>query len=328
MQKDLNNVNIAVTGATGFIGRHLVEELLREGASIEVVTRDHANIPVEWKDRVDVLEADISKNIPKLNSMTKIVFHLAGEINNPKLFSHTNETGTRNMVKALEGIEIERFVHLSSVGVMGRDKEGTFDERDQCFVKNSYERSKLAAEEIVLNAGRDQKVPVSILRPSIVYGPGKKKSDSFLSLIRSVKKKQFRYIGSDESIYNIVYVGDVVEALVYLSCVDKNKGSEIFILNDPVMWKEFIFQTQSLLRSRYKVNTVSGSIAFCLAAGCDIINIFGKKLPFSTTRYKALTSKTVFSAEKINKELGFNLPFGNNKGIAITLEEYKEKGLL
>ncbi len=319
----------AVTGATGFIGRFLIARLLQENASIQIVTRNPGWIPDEWHGRLSVIGADIARDRVRFRPQTDLVFHCAGEIRNPSNFIQTNVVGTRNILDACIRNNIKKFVYLSSVGVMGIKKTGVFDEKAPCSPRNGYERSKLEAEKIVLETGQKQGLSVAVLRPGIVYGPGKvPKRDSFLSLIRSIKNGYFRYIGSDKGIYNIVYVGEVIEALLHLAFNPTPEKKKIFIINDPMTWGDFVLQVNSILGLKHKVSTIPKVAALCLALGCELGSMFGMKLPFSMTRFKALTFKTIFSSERIKKELDFKFLFGNQKGLKKTIDYYRKKHFL
>ncbi len=321
-------VRVAVTGATGFIGRHLVERLIELKANVEILTRDPGRVPETWAGKVSIAEGDITAGKGLFTQDAQIVFHLAGEIKEPGNFWKTNVEGTRSILKECARRQITRFVHLSSVGVMGIDKAGEFDETSPCSPKNDYERSKLEAERLVLEAGRKDGLPIAILRPSTVYGPGKAGKDSFLSLIRSIKSGYFRYVGTDKGIYNIVYVEDVIEALLHMAISPTIEGGKSFIINDPMAWGDFVDHIQSLLHIGRKVSTIPTALAAPLALGCEAGKRLGIQVPFSISRYKALTSKTNFSSQRLKEELGFKFRFGNREGLKNTIYYYNQKHLL
>ena len=329
MPLQIKSNNIAVTGATGFIGRHLVERLLQEETQLQIITRDRRRVPSEWQGRSSVMEKDIAESAFQLSPGTGVVFHCAGETSDPRQFYKTNVEGTRNVLDACVGKGIKRFVYLSSVGVMGMEKPGTFDEISPCSPKNDYEQSKLEAEKLILETSQKEGLPVVILRPSIVYGPGKlSERDSFLSLIRSIKRGYFRYIGTKKSIYNIVYVGDIVEALLYLAISPVVEKKKIFIINDPMAWGDFVPYIQSLLHIERKTGTIPKMLAFLLALGGELGATVGIKMPFSITRFKALTSETIFSSERLRKETDFKFLYGNREGLKNTINRYRQNNLL
>jgi 2-alkyl-3-oxoalkanoate reductase len=319
---------IFVTGATGFIGQNCVSRLLDDYQAIIVLTRDLRKIPVNWKEKVSVLEGDLSDEGLTLPAGTRVVFHCAGETKDKSMFQETNVEGTRNIVKACLKHGKCRLVYLSSVGVTGADKDGSIDEAANCFPKNIYEKTKYEAEKIIQDAVKNSRLDAVILRPSIVYGPGiAKERDSFLALAQAIKKGRFCIFGKSPSYYNIVYVGDVVEALIYLANNDIKASGEVFIINDAILWRDFVREVFSALKMNNQVTEMPNYIGYIMALICEIGKKTGIRMPFSFSRYKALTCRTVFSAEKL-KQSGFEFKYGNKQGIGMTLQHYISQGLL
>ena len=320
---------VFVTGATGFIGQHLVNRLLEEGQGMWKLTRNPDKIPFQWKDKLAILRADLSDSGLSLPKETKVVFHCAGEIRDKVKLKSTNTEGARNIVRACLEHKGCKLVHLSSVGVMGAKRDMVVNEGRGCFPKNMYEKTKYEAEKIIQDAVRDLGLNAVILRPSIVYGPGITEGrDSFLALIRAIQKRRFCLIGKKPSYYNIIYVGDVVEALLFLASNPAAGEKKVFIINDVMKWGEFVNYVQSLLHVEHKIGTIPQALAFCLALGSELGHIFGVKPPFSISRFKALSSKTIFSSERIKSELNFKFLFGNAKGLRNTIDYYRQRQLL
>lgn len=320
---------ILVTGATGFVGTHLVNRIIKDKIdSVYVLTRDHSKIPEVWNKQLSVLTSDLSRCPLELPSDVRIVFHCGGEVRDRAKFQDTNVNGTFNVVRACIKASC-KLIYLSSVGVMGARKPGLVYETDKCFPEGMYERSKYDAEEIIKNAVISDGLRSFLLRPSIVYGPGIHKGrDSFLSLARAIRNGNFCTFGETSSFYNIVYVGDVVEALIHLSAFESKSSGEVFILNDPIEWRIFAQRAASILGVKQSNLSLPSSLGYILAYICDAVGLFGIKVPFSTNRYKALTCKTIFSSKKICNSIDFKFKYGNAEGIKITLENYRKQGLL
>ena len=325
----MKDPKIFVTGATGFIGRHLVNSLLERKQYLYILTRNPDRVPLRWKDRLSILKGDLSDTGFSLPDGTEIVFHCAGEIKDKSRFQETNVEGTRNIVNACLKHGRCKLVYLSSVGVMGADKDGLIGEGTNCSPKNIYEKTKYEAERIIQDAVRDSGLNAVILRPSIVYGPGIAKTrDSFLALIKAIKSKKFCLFGKKPSYYNIVYVGDVVEALIYLADTDIKVSGETFIINDVIPWEDFIKEVLSILKKNNAVMEIPGFIGYSLALLCEAANRVGVKTPFSLSRYRVLTCKTIFSSVKLSEQAGYRFRYGNKEGIKITLKHYLDQGLL
>lgn len=165
--------NILVTGASGFLGRQLVEELVRSGHSVRAATRSSPSFP----GAVNVtLIPDLSRPVdwrPFLEGID-IVIHLAGvahaDLKGADLptFDSVNWIATQNLALAARQSGIERFIFVSSVRAqVGPSATRVVDEEHELHPTDHYGRSKLAAESAVRAAG----VPFTILRPVAVYGP-------------------------------------------------------------------------------------------------------------------------------------------------------------
>lgn len=319
---------ITISGASGFIGRHLVEVLLAAGEDLQIITRNRNKLPTNWLERVRILEADLN-DYEKLNLIDgKFVFHLAGEIRKKNNFISTNVQGTENLLKICCKKNIEKFIHLSSVGVMGARQNGFVDEETICRPRNPYEKSKLTAELLVCDYSKNFSLPVAILRPSIVYGErDKSNKDNFLSLIKSIQSNRFCFIGRQKSWYNIIYVKDVIGALLLLS-LSECREQKIFIINQPLEWTEFVRLVQDSLKTSFKFRNIPTSIAWPAALLGQALKILGWPAPISLSRYHTLNCQTVYSSAKIEKEFNYNFQFGHDQGLAETIKHYQEKSLI
>ena len=164
---------VLVTGASGFIGRPLVDALLRAGYAVRAVTRRHVSFP----DSVEVVIIPDLKNpvdwTPILQGVD-IIVHLAGPAhskiseNSYFEFDQVNWLATQRLADATREVTIERFVYISSVRAqVGASAVQAVRESDEPCPTNRYGRSKLAAEQAIRASG----LPFTIFRPVVVYGP-------------------------------------------------------------------------------------------------------------------------------------------------------------
>jgi len=325
----MNRSPYIVTGATSFIGKHLVRRLLEEEKDpIILLTRNVSKIPQDWYPGVQAIEGDIREKGPlsRLPFEGSILFHLAGEIADQSLFDEINVAGTENLVSLSASAGIKHFIHLSSVGVIGHPGKGKIDETTPCYPLNEYERSKFKGEGILTEYFRRYHIPMTILRPSTVFGEGTK-SQSFLGWMRSIKNQTFRVIGK-KSYANYIYVGDVVEALVRVSKASRT-GKEIFILSDGKPMQEFVHSAAEIMKVKIPETSIPPWFALMVAGVLTpLANCFGKSFPLTVSRVRALTDQRAFSMEKIKKELGFQPRFGIVEGLRRTLRWYEKEGLL
>ena len=151
---------IGVTGASGFVGHHIVDRLIERGHRPRVLLRNPARLPFAQPEAVEVVPGDIADQgaLQRLTSGAHAVIHLVGIIaeRGKQTFAAVHVDGTRAVVAAARAAGVQRLVHMSAMGA--RDAPGA----------TSYHRSKAAGESIIRASG----MPHVIFRPSFVSGPG------------------------------------------------------------------------------------------------------------------------------------------------------------
>ena len=224
-----------ITGATGFIGTHLVETLIKGGRSVRCLTRK-----VEKKKRLedigaevvlgDLLNKDLVASAVKgINS----IYHLAGEVYSRKVtdYYRYNVTGTLNLLDACRSNGIERFIHCSSIAASGPNKNNNclLTEADICNPITPYGKSKYEAEQIVLQYYRRYNIPVVIIRPPTVYGPGQ--SAVINEFFIQVKKGKFSIMGDGGYLRSLCYIENLIKGLL-LAEKEKEAIGEVFFISD------------------------------------------------------------------------------------------------
>lgn len=167
-------MKVLVTGATGFIGRHVCRHLVEAGHSIRVLARPTSQLEQLAPAQLDIYVGDVTvpESLGPALDGVQAVIHLAGvtAAARPGVYRRINAEGTRNLVEACVGRSLNRLVFLSSLAAQGPSRKGrphqaVGSERPV----NAYGRSKLEAERAL--AEHADQVPITILRPAIVYGP-------------------------------------------------------------------------------------------------------------------------------------------------------------
>ncbi|VAX32338.1 UDP-glucose 4-epimerase [hydrothermal vent metagenome] len=246
-------MKVLVTGATGFIGSHLVEALAGRGYSVKCLVRSSSNL--RWIETL--LSPSKITNLPGASSVELFygdcqdknclqgavkdcdyVFHLAGVTKTAEEdnFFAVNVKGTENIVNALtgSGSRLKRFIFLSSLAAVGPSINGIpVTESTEPHPVSSYGKSKLEAEGIVYNA-RD-KIPVTIIRPPAVYGP---RDRDFHMLFRMIKRGIFPYWG--KTVYSLVYVDDLINGILFSITNELATGKRYFISDSNVYTNEDI----------------------------------------------------------------------------------------
>lgn len=173
---------ICVTGGTGFLGRHLVPDLIRQGHGVCLLVRNDSCVPWEQEasfptGALDVVRGDVTDPEPVARAMAgcRFVVHAAGHFRfwgTEEVFQRVNVGGTTNVARAALSAGVERMVHISTIVVVGdHPPDEVIEEDTPCTPIDPYQRSKYAAEQSLLNRPEFARLPVVILRPNAFYGP-------------------------------------------------------------------------------------------------------------------------------------------------------------
>ena len=225
-------LNVLVTGATGFVGQHLIKRLKLDDYNIKVISRR----PVLGVEVIicDFLKDDIPENALK---DIDIVFHLAGYAhdlkNEPEIeetYQKINVNVTVDLLSLSAKHDVKKFIFVSSVKAGGISRQGKcVTEKSLSEPDGVYGKTKREAELKVLEAGRKFDIHVSILRPALIYGP--KVKGNLQLMMQGIKKGWFPPLPEIGNRRSMIHVDDIVRALLFLSNNKKSNG-EVFIATD------------------------------------------------------------------------------------------------
>ncbi len=312
-----------VTGATGFIGSHLVEALFRRGYSLKCLIRSRSNL--KWLESLcvqtvqgDCLRADTLEDALK---DVDIIFHVAGltKASREEDFFRVNAEGTRTVLQAAlkRCRDLKRFVLISSLAAVGPSLDGTpVTEKTDPHPVSAYGRSKLMAEEIVRSHSAE--VPATIVRPPAVYGP---RDRDFFFFFKMINRGIFPYWG--RSLYSMVYVDDLVEGIVLAAERPEAIGQTYFFTDNEIYTNEEI---ASEIASALKKNPVRVPVPKALLTGLALVG--GKFLsnPSIFNRDKAREIKYnnwTCQCLKAQKELGYEPKVKLKEGMKWTADWYR-----
>lgn len=299
-----------VTGASGFIGRRLAATLARRGHDVAGLIRRTSDTRSLDGTSVRLVFGDLDdpSSLAAALADRDHVFHLAGLVQAARegAFEAANREGTRRLVEAClrAAPKLERFVLVSSIaaaGPSGPDRPGT--EADDPRPVSAYGRSKLAAERVVLEAAG--RLPVTVLRPPNVLGPGSKELERAIALL---KWRIVPAIGDDRPRTSLVDVDDLVEALI-LAATDVRGVGEVYYVTDghSYAWPEITAALAGELDlGRPRIRVPFG--AQILAAGLSEAAARLAGRPPVLTRAIVRAGRGLFwlyDGSKIRRELGF-----------------------
>ena len=232
-----------VTGGCGFIGSHLVEELLKNKNN-QVIVLDNlitgrlTNINIKNKN-LRFYNFDISKkkNFNRFFKNIHTVFHLAAladivpSINDPLLYYSTNVTGTINVLNACKVNNVKKVVYSASASCYGVPKSFPTSETSEISLNYPYALTKKIGEDIVLHWAKVYKINCTSLRLFNVYGPRSRTSGAYgavfgVFLAQKINNKPLTIVGSGNQTRDFIYVKDVARA--FISASNFKKNGEIF----------------------------------------------------------------------------------------------------
>jgi len=322
---------ILITGATGFIGSHLVERNLKEGNQVRIFALPEDSKAKAYEARgVEVVYGDIRDyhSVEKAVKGVEIVFHLAAVVTDwaPKdLFRQVNIEGTRNICEASFKHGIERFVEVSTNDVFGLKEDVIIDETfNYKYWGEPYADTKIEATKIVQEYGQKGLV-VSWVYPCWVYGPG---DCTFVPLIAdSIKKGELLFWRKDVIVWP-AYVENVVDLLMVISEHPDAVGQG-FLIHDGVSdtFQNFSAKVAENIGEKKPTMHIPFWTAYVVAGIMELIwKILGKKSRPLLTKYtvKNLGSRLKFSIEKAEKLLGWIPLISYDEGFKKTMEWLKQ----
>lgn len=302
-------MKIAITGASGFIGNYLCNELLSLGHEISVLTRK-AEFPMASVNAVKGNLLSDGDDLQALVDGVDAIYHCAGEIKDESLMAELHIGGTRRMLDAVrKSIKKNRkpvhWIQLSSVGAYGID--GPDSRRKRIVNEQSpenplgiYEITKTASDQLVREfSSQEPLFSFTILRPTIVIG-STMPNESFHAMARMIKRGFFFRIGPKEAIANYVHLDDVVGALIKCLNNPRSKG-RVFIISNDCPLADVVAAFANNMRVPVPKWVMPETLLRVL------VGIVGPwvRLPLTIQRIDALTRQTHYSSELIYEILGY-----------------------
>ena len=316
VEKIPNSRVIAITGANGFIGKHLVNALAeRENVSVRILARK----PTDQKTlapNVTELQGDLNEP----HTLERFLVPGCTVINLAYSYSTTskqNLSAVNNLIATCRRIKIKRFVHCSTAAVYGRTKHTIVDESSKCAPKTEYGTTKLSIEKIVFDGSKDHFELVN-LRPTAIYGPGGQACMKLINdlLYGNAVANYLRTCVFSDRALNLVHVKNVVAAIVFIMDSDKDiTGQTYNICESSDSMNNFrsveIFLRDRLTNRRYSIPPVPVPLTVL----SWILMMLGRD---------SVDPRTVYSSEKI-ESIGFQYEISLSTGLEQFSEWYKQE---
>lgn len=322
-----------VTGASGFLGTHLVEQLLADGVRVRGLVRSASRAARSLPSGVEIVEGDVTDRDSVRRAMqdVAVVQHMASTFRTAKVPAAVHRAvhvdGTRIVLEEATQAGVDRVVHTSTCGVHGDVKSIPGTETSPYAPGDAYQITKLEGEQLALAYGREHGLAVSVVRPTTMYGPGDLR---LLKMFRGIARRRFPIIGSGNVLTHFAYVTDVVQGLTLAASAPAAVGEPFLIggnesrtLNDVVAMIASALDTEPL-------NVRLPVWPFYVAGvACEVACMpFGIEPPIFRRRVAFFTKNRAFSVDKARRLLGYEPRVGLEEGIRETARWYASEGLL
>ncbi|MDJ0497354.1 MAG: NAD-dependent epimerase/dehydratase family protein [Acidimicrobiia bacterium] len=317
-----------VTGASGFIGSHLVSSLAARGEEVRVLARPSSDLGSLAGLGVAVVRGDLSdpKSLREAAADVRVIYHcaaLASDWGPWADFVRANVGGVASLLDAAVAAgTVERFVHVSTTDVYGYPRRVPEESGPRRDVGLAYNRSKILGELLVEECHRRTGLPTTIVRPVTVFG---ERSQPFaVEIGRLLLAGQMPLIGGGTVRAGLIYVADLVDAMITAAIAPQAVG-QAYNLRDPedMTWRQFIVGYADGLGISRRLRTVPEPLA---VAGAHIMErtyraMGRKERPLLThLAVKVMTRDQGYPISRAQRDLGFAPRVGLEGGQQRTIE--------
>ena len=322
-------MRVALTGASGYTGGRLLGALRARGDEVAVLVR-----PQSVSDRVRSLASRVvegalgdvaaaSRLVEGADAVVHVaaVYRTAGHPDS--YYREVNVLGTERLLEAAARTGVRRFVHTSTVGVHGHVERPPADESAPFAPGDIYQATKAEAERLALDFHRRRGVPVAVVRPGAIYGPGETR---LLKLFRAIAHGRYAIVGTGQTFYHPVFIDDLVDG--FLLALDRPEAvGESFLVCGPS------YVSQADLAALIARHTGGRVLPFRIPAqpiqwAGDLVEALcvplGLEPPLHRRRVDFWTKSRAFTIEKARRLLGYAPKVDVDEGIARTAAWYRE----
>jgi nucleoside-diphosphate-sugar epimerase len=335
MKIDEGRLKVLVTGASGFLGSHVAEQLAAAGHEVVALVRKSSNrkflATLPNVTFADGAVEDASAVHAATRGVDAIV-HSAGLVKarDAREFEKINVEGTQNLLAAAKknAPYLKRFVFVSSLAAVGPSHDGlpvTLDREPRPVTH--YGRSKLRGEQAVLAAKGE--LPVTVIRPPMIYGP---RDNETFAFFQTVSRRVLPYLGDGKNTLSIVYAADAASACVRAIFAEVPSGSLYFVEDGKVyVWREMLAELEKVLERRAFVRV---PIPFFVLRGAAVASegygrIRGKAMMLTRDKINELSAPHwICDSQKTRTDLGWAPQVEWIEGARRAADWYRQAGWL
>ncbi len=310
-------MKILITGGSGFIGTHLVSNLLEQGHDVLIYDKDKSE---KYPEHCIVADIRDRERLAESLKGVDAVYHLAAEhrddVRPVSLYYDVNVGGAENIVYGIEKHAVETLVFTSTVAVYGLGK-GERRETSPIRPFNDYGKSKSQSESVFHKwAATDDNRRLAIVRPTVVFGEGNR--GNVYNLLSQIASGKFMMVGKGKNQKSMAYVGNISKFLTGLLDTPLTPGGDVYNYADKpdlnmedliqIVLKALGKEDQNIFRIPYAMG-LFGGYAFDVLA-----SITGRTFPVSAIRIKKFCADTQISSDKL-AHTGFVAPYSLDEGL-------------
>jgi nucleoside-diphosphate-sugar epimerase len=324
-----------VTGATGFIGSHLVDALVLRGETVRALVRPTSRTRALRDMGVELRVGTLADNATLMAAAKGVdrIYHCAGMVADWGLledFTQANVNGVHNLLAAATRNNVAKFIHLSTSDVYGFPSSPPSESEAPSPRGYPYADSKIEGESLVWRIYRDVKLPVTVLRPALVYGP---RCRLFVTtMVQALRRRQAPLVDEGRHLAGMTYVGNLVDALILAADSPASVGQAYNVADDnQVTWREYMDALADLAEVPRPTRSYGRGMAFALAAlGEGYYRMIGSTQRPLLTRMlvELLSSDQQLPIDKARRELGYRPRVGFAEGMRHTGDWLRREGLL
>lgn len=323
-----------VTGATGFIGRALVERLCARGETVRVLVRDRGRFEALGFAGVEAVEGDITDPaaVDRAVAGSDTVFAIAGTFREPNLsdaaYRAINVDAVGHILEAAQRHGTRRVVHCSTVGIHGDVKGAPATEDAPVVPDGIYEVTKAEGDALALEFGRKNGLEVAVIRPAPVYGPG---DTRLLKLFKLARKKRILLLGPGTAGYHLVHIDDLVDAFLLAAEAEEAAGEPFIIAGPerPDLNRLIATLADVLDNPDPTVIRVPAGPVRRLGHLCELAcRPFGAAPPIYRRRVDFFINNRAYDTTKAEQRLGYRPKVGLREGLEGTAAWYRANRLL
>jgi 2-alkyl-3-oxoalkanoate reductase len=317
-----------VTGATGLLGSHICEQLVKRGQQVRALARQGSDVTFLAQLGVDIARGDVTDatRLPAATAGVTTVYHAAARVGDwgqwPEFVAVTID-GTANMLAAAVAAKVKRFLHISSISAYGHPDgaslvlEETAPLGQNLHRWSYYSRAKVEAEKLVWAAHQRGDLAVTVCRPSWLYGP--RDRASMPRLLRAILTRKAKIIGPGDNRLNLTSAGNEAEGCILAAEHAGAVGQAYNLSNDGMITQQEYFDKMA---DALGAPRVAAHVPYRIAYGAAFaMELFGhalaRKKPPLVTRYAVwlMGRRCFFSCEKARNQLGWQPTINYDEGI-------------